>query len=259
MLLNDEILASNHTSWDDWCRFKPSWYHKRSHKYFRNKAKKALTEEFAQTEFPLIKDPRMCRLMPFWASVFEEMEWTPRFLLPVRFPFEVALSLNRRDGAAGLEQGCMLWLRHVLDAEAETRNWLRSFVDWDSFLKDWQSALTHACGQIDVDLPAWNAHGFEQVDEFLSSSLRHHQTADLSDFDSPMKDWLFSTFSALRELVSNPSSEKALHELDDVRESFEIAANVFEPRPRKCGYRQADRRFVSEKTFGFRMLQMLRT
>ena len=39
----------------------------------------------------------MCRLMPFWSSVFRDPDWSLRALLPLRSPLEVAWSLYRRD------------------------------------------------------------------------------------------------------------------------------------------------------------------
>lgn len=55
--------------------------------------------------------------------------------LPLRSPREVAQSLHRRDGL-GASSGCLLWLRHVLDAEAETRAMPRAVLDWSRFLSD---------------------------------------------------------------------------------------------------------------------------
>ena len=74
----------------------------------------------------------MCRLMPFWAPVFEEAKWAVHALLPIRSPREVGWSLNFRDGI-GTSYGCLLWLRHVLEAEVETRGMARAFLSSAAF------------------------------------------------------------------------------------------------------------------------------
>ena len=120
MALNDEILAAGGTHWQDWREFDPRRIDAAAAVDLRARAKSALSGEFGDASLPIVKDPRMCRLLPFWCSVFREAEWSVRPVLPLRSPLEVALSLNRRNGIApGL--GCLIWLRHVLDAEAETR------------------------------------------------------------------------------------------------------------------------------------------
>ena len=138
--LNDEILTAGGSHWNDWRAFNIGQIDSQAAVSLRACAKAALASEFNDADLPIIKDPRMCRLMRFWAPVFEEEEWSVRAVLPLRSPLEVALSLNRRDGL-GLSRACMLWLRHVLDAEAETRAMPRAVVDWSRFLGDKRETL----------------------------------------------------------------------------------------------------------------------
>ena len=100
----------------------------------RARARASLAEEFGDVGLAVMKDPRMCRIMPFWRPVFEEANLSVCAVLPIRSPLEVAWSLNCRDGLR-LAYGCLLWLRHVLDAEAETRGMARAVMDWPQFLK----------------------------------------------------------------------------------------------------------------------------
>ena len=115
----------------------------------RARAKEALAEEFGDVGFAVVKDPRMCRLMPFWGPVFAEAKWSVRALLPIRPPLEVSQSLHCRDGISPA-YGCLLWLRHVLDAEAETRGMARAFLDWPQFLGNGRNALAQASEQLGV-------------------------------------------------------------------------------------------------------------
>src|SRR6476660_8633723 len=96
----------------------------------------------------------MCRLMPFWRRVFDAAQWSARVLLPIRSPLEVGLLLERRDGLSPA-YGCLLWLRHVLDAEAETRGMARAILDWSQFLGSGRKALAQASEQLSVTWPYW--------------------------------------------------------------------------------------------------------
>ena len=117
--LNDAILAAGGSDWRDWRSFDLDAIDDQKADAFRAHAKAALSEEFGQGGLAVVKDPRMCRLMPFWAQVFHEANCSLHAVLPLRSPLEVAWSLNCRDGIRPAH-GCLMWLRHVLDAEAET-------------------------------------------------------------------------------------------------------------------------------------------
>ena len=132
MDLNDAILAAAGTDWKDWRKFDLNKIDALQADVLRARAKEALAEEFGDVGFAVVKDPRMCRLMPFWGPVFAEAKWSARALLPIRPPLEVSQSLHCRDGI-GPAHGCLLWLRHVLDAEAETRGMARAFLTGRAF------------------------------------------------------------------------------------------------------------------------------
>lgn len=60
------------------------------------------------------KDPRTLRLLPVWQQLFEELELTPRFVMSLRNPAQVARSLYARDGLY-LTAGEHRWLVYMVD------------------------------------------------------------------------------------------------------------------------------------------------
>jgi len=116
--LNDEILAAGGSDWQDWRPYEVARIDSASANELFARATSALASEFGDTGLPVVKDPRMCRLMRFWAPVFGEAKCSVRALLPLRSPLEVAWSLKRRNDISP-GYGCLMWLRHVLDAEVE--------------------------------------------------------------------------------------------------------------------------------------------
>src|SRR5258708_1763893 len=111
---HSELLASAHSSWDDWRQFDPRWYGSEDASRFRHRIRDILESEYDEKPLFVVKDPRLCRFLPFFLSVLEEMAVTPVALFSLRNPLEVAFSLRRRDGFA-ISKSVALWLRHVLD------------------------------------------------------------------------------------------------------------------------------------------------
>jgi hypothetical protein len=226
--LNDAILAAGGSDWRDWRQFNPERIDGVEAHAFRARAKAALAEEFGDVGLAVMKDPRMCRLMPFWGPVFEEAKWSVRALLPIRSPLEVAWSLNCRDGL-GPAYGCLLWLRHVLDAEAETRGMARAVLDWPEFLGDRRKALTRVSEQLGVIWPHWHERALAEVDEFVSADLRHQRASEADLRRHPaVNDLVTQTYAAMIDLVRDSEDSCVLRKLDGLRADFETASAIFD-------------------------------
>jgi O-antigen biosynthesis protein len=225
--LNDEILAAGGSHWRDWRAFDPTRIDAATAVALRARAKAALSGEFGEASLAIIKDPRMCRLLPFWSAVFHEAEWSVRPVLLLRSPLEVALSLNRRDGIA-LSRGCLIWLRHVLDAEAETRRMRRAVLNWNDFLADRRGALEQLGEQLDLAWPRWSDSALAEIDEFVSADLKH-QSASEEDLrvHPAVSDLVRASNAAMIELAKDPSNGRTWRKLDDARNRFGDAAAIF--------------------------------
>ena len=117
--LNDEILKSAGSAWDDWRTFNAAWYTSPIAEEFRQKVVDELNKEYGDAKLVVIKDPRICRIVPLWSQVLNGSRHTVRFIIPVRSPLEVSRSLWIRDKIP-ISKGLLMWLRHVLDAEMAT-------------------------------------------------------------------------------------------------------------------------------------------
>ncbi len=226
--LNDAILAASGSDWKDWRKFDLAKIDDKEADALRVRAQAALADEFGDVGFAVIKDPRMCRLMPFWGPVFAEAKWSVRALLPIRSPLEVGQSLNCRDGI-GAASGCLLWLRHVLDAEAETRGMARAVLDWPQFLGNSRKALEHATEQLGVIWPYWCESTLADIDQFVSTDLRHQRASDADLGAHPaVSDLVRRTYAAMIDLVRDSADASVLRRLDDLRAGFETASAIFD-------------------------------
>jgi hypothetical protein len=244
MALNDEILTVGGSHWNDWRTFDLRRIDSKAAVALHSRAKAALASEFNDADLPIVKDPRMCRLMRFWAPVFEEARWSVRTVLPLRSPLEVARSLNRRDGLS-VSWGCLLWLRHVLDAEAETRAMPRAVLDWSQFLDDKRGTLARVTEQLELTWPDGGESAFADIDELVSPDLRHHKATEADLRANPaISDLVRETYSAMLELVEDPRNNCLLGKLDDLRARFETAAAIFGEATRELedGLRDAQAR-----------------
>ena len=232
--LNDAILAAAGSDWKDWRKFDLNKIDALAADVLRARAKEALAEEFGDVGFAVVKDPRMCRLMPFWGPVFAETKWSVRALLPIRPPLEVSQSLHCRDGI-GPAYGCLLWLRHVLDAEVETRGMARAFLDWPQFLGNGRKALAQASEQLGVNWPYWCESALADIDQFVSSDLRRQRTSKAEMQTHPaVSDLVWRTYAAMIELAHDSASSGVLSKLDDLRAGFEIASTLFDSPMREA-------------------------
>jgi hypothetical protein len=225
--LHEDLLTSAGTSWSDWRQFDPKWYGSAKAREFKRRAKTLLLDEFGKTDAFVMKDPRICRFVRFWLEIFDAERITPRPILPIRHPLEVAQSLATRDNSS-ISQGLLLWLRHAIDAERSTRHLPRVILAWDDFLKDWRSQIDRIAAQFDLPWREINESTAEQVDEFLTSELkREHIDSGTASMHPDMHEWVIDAYDALLELTRDPVSLVAQTRLDDIAAKFAESSRLF--------------------------------
>src|ERR1700728_183219 len=225
---HDELLASAGSRWADWRQFNLQWYRSKAAEHHRQKLKALLIEEFGDEPLIFIKDPRMCRFVPFVSSVLADLNFTPVAILPVRNPLEVAYSLKRREQFP-LSKSILLWLRHVLDAEFQSRHMRRCVLRYDELLIDWRHQIDRVADMIGVVWPD-RSGGPDKIDQFLTHDLRHER----SSFDEIKKHPAITplgreTYDLLIEIADDGESKELLQRLDVVRSTFDEGCQLFGP------------------------------
>lgn len=171
--LNDELMEALESSWLSE-RFLPEqWWLTPQAASFGNRIMAVLRRDFGECAIWLIKDPRMCRLLPMWHRLFAELESHPLFVIALRHPAEVARSLHKRDGISEAAS-CLLWLAYMLDAEFHTRGRQRVLVAYDQLLSDWRKTVDGIGNALDLAWPVAVEEAARGIDAFLDPSLRHH-------------------------------------------------------------------------------------
>lgn len=160
----------------------PAWFDSPQARAARDRILLTVRTEWRGEGVWIVKEPRICRLMPLWRDVLLEMQASAAIVIPIREPGEVSRSLARRDGlrASIAERS---WLAHVVGAERHTREYPRVIVTFDQLLDDWRKTVAR------IATLSRTAHGDasslreadseEDVAAFLRAGLRRHRCDEL--------------------------------------------------------------------------------
>lgn len=120
-----------------------------------------------------LKDPRLCRLMPFWRPLLGNLARGGvdiSCVLPARHPDAVAASLNARDGMSRAH-ALRLWIQHELGALSGSAGLARVAVSYDAMLEQPEKELRRMGGRLGLPLREDDLRAF--TEEFLDRALRH--------------------------------------------------------------------------------------
>ncbi|NDW44275.1 hypothetical protein [Ruegeria sp. PrR005] len=226
--MHRDLLRDAGTTWDYWTPQDPGWLSPEQAAHYRDRAKALIAEEFGASRCFAIKDPRLCRLAPFWIETLTSLKIRPLILHTHRNPVEVAQSLKKRNGFE-LQFGFLLWLRYVLDAEYSTRGQTRYFTSYEQLLEDWPGVAEGIMSSFHMPLPPISRHVSDEIDEFLSPSLRHFQSGSGSVHDGlQVPVWVQDVYDLLESWARTGESAKDYSRLDKIRTEFDHAGPAFE-------------------------------
>ena len=230
--LNDAILASAGSAWDDWQAFDPAWYDAPAAAEFRRRAQEILAEEFGDSRCFVLADPRICLLLDFWLAAVTDFGAHPVVVSPIRNPLDVAVSLETRDGRDSSigHLRHLLWLRHVLDVERASRPLPRAFLRYEELLDNPHAVVARLGDALGI---AWSrrpayADVEIEIDERVSPALRHQEHTDAGLLESPgLSSWIRTSFTILDRWTRGDVRRTDTTALDTLRSAFEAAAPAF--------------------------------
>lgn len=227
--LNDRILAALDSHWDDWRPLDTARLDPATHRELLDEAGTLLRRDFAEAALFVLKDPRICRLAPFWREAIAHFGAETRAVIPLRNPAEVAASLQQRNGFA-LHKGHILWLRHALDAEHATRGWPRAIVAYADLLNDWRGVTAEISQRLAIRYPRAVTDAAADLDGFLVDRLRHHAVDTDTFFTDPdVSHWVREATEALWMLREQPEDPASLDRLDALRNELDRASEALGP------------------------------
>jgi hypothetical protein len=184
---NEEALLALGSGWDDVLLKEDGWWNEDCLNLYGKRVRQYIQRDFSNSQLWAVKDPRVCRLLPWWLDMLSAEQVSPYFLFVVRSPADVFRSLQRRDGFSK-EKAYLLWTLHYLEAERGSRNRPRAFMDFDRFLVQPQVEFERVERELGLSFPKSPSQAGNCLEQFISRDLRHHQSADNQDPGTPILD-----------------------------------------------------------------------
>ena len=196
--INESILNQLNSSWDALLPLPEQWWEDVNLEEFKKQIKDTLKTEFGEKNLFAIKDPRLCRLLPLWTKVLEEINTQPYVLIILRNPSQIAASLLSRNHFPK-NKSLILWANYILFAELYSRKYKRKFIQFEDLLSNPNKVLTSIKEAFQLDLEIQKKF----VDTVIDNGLRHHKTEK-----SILKNTDFQHLDVLYNIVSNQQKKQ---------------------------------------------------
>jgi hypothetical protein len=171
--LSDRVLSAIGMRWDSPSVIDPLLWRSPAIESLRLEAAIGLRERTDERSVWGFKNPRTARLLPFWQGVFDHVGVEDAYVLALRNPLSIALSLERRNGFSHAKSH-LLWLLHVAESVIHTRGRSRTCVDYDDLLEDPQRVLDRVATNLALPTSEQTPGLLEAYQrDFISSELRH--------------------------------------------------------------------------------------
>lgn len=133
---------------------------------------KYVEKEFGGSTVWGFKDPRTCRLIPFWDSILNRMNSEVVYCIVVRNPLSVIKSLEKRDGFSA-KQASLLWYQYNMDIIAGLADKPFTVIDYDSLLIEPEENLVRLANGIGQADALTDFVIKDYCNDFLSGGLRN--------------------------------------------------------------------------------------
>jgi hypothetical protein len=196
----------------------------------RDRLSRWLTEQRADHDLMVLKDPRVVWSFRTFTSVADQLGLRLAVAVMLRHPAEVVasrLDYYRRPDAALDVPGYQTrdlagWLNMLTICEKETRGLARAFVSYQGLLTDWRATMRPALDELGVSLPVPDAAEHHQVDEFIDPGLNRHQASwDETSAPAELEELSQRAWDECAVLAEHSGDEAAaLAGLDEVRAGY---------------------------------------
>lgn len=175
--IHERLLEALDRCWDDLRAMPAGWLSHPATAQARDNLRALLQAEFGGQPLWAVKDPRLCRLLPLWLPLLEELGVAASAVVVARDPREVAASLEARNQwpqALSRE----LWLRHVAGALLDSAALPRCVLAYPRLLADPMGGIDALFDALDLHPPAPAPETAERLRAFVSAGDRHHDASE---------------------------------------------------------------------------------
>jgi GT2 family glycosyltransferase len=226
--IHDRLLHALSSSYHDPFPLPEYWTQTKAAQQAVLELAEEIKKDFADGDFFVVKDPRISRLLPLWLRLLDDMVIEPIVVVPVRNPLEIAASLKKRDQFS-LAKSLIMYLRSSLETELVSRGRRRLFVHYDQLLCDWSSFAARLAKLTDGRLPRTRAASIIEINNFLSSDLRHNRfTREQLSNAVDIAPVVVEVFDCLVNVAEGGEETQLERAFDGLRERVAEATKLFQ-------------------------------
>jgi hypothetical protein len=222
----DHFLSTLNRSWRDERAYPNDWPSCDAALNASKKIKELFRTDYDFSHPTVVKNPRVSRLLPLLQPIWLDAGVTPKYVLSLRSPLAVIHSLARRDSIFP-QRAALLYVAHLLDAELNTRNKPRVFVEYDDLLQDWRHVIKKIETELDLDIHTSGPNGSNyssEIDIFITKELNH-----FSGEQPTPSCFAIDLATKVYDLLRAPQDDSTLSTLDAVRLRWCNYLNSLEP------------------------------
>lgn len=169
--LDDEILRRAGSAWDDPRPIEPVWLRRLADQDLGIAARLYLSGYVHRYPIFAMKEPRLCRLLPFWKPIFEALDLQVSCVIVGRSASAIAKSLHKRNGMS-LATAHLLISEYEMElATTEDVRWPRCHVEYENLIRDPVAALRFIGASLNLTLDEKAAHRYAMT--FIDANLDH--------------------------------------------------------------------------------------
>lgn len=222
---HDQFLAECGTSWHDWRPLDLTRLPVANRLSMQADMLRLVKEDYFGQKLVVLKDPRICRFPTLFLDVLQQAGYRTLPILSLRNPVEITESLVTREIYWPSEKGridaAMLWLSHMLEAEAATRDMPRAIISYERLFDHWQELAPRLEAQGGFRFPIAAEDAAEEIDGFLDPTMRHHAVdASSVRLDPVLRGWTAEVYDILRRQETGRALASDLPRLDAIRHEF---------------------------------------
>jgi hypothetical protein len=184
--LNERLLATLGLRWEDVALIDDTLWHRPEVQVLLAEAVEYLRSQFVSHPLWGFKDPRTIRLLPFWQLALRRLDVNECYLVVIRNPRSVALSLLKRHGMDEITAH-FLWLVYMVPYLSGIADKPFIVADYDMVMADPRQQIERIARGLKIPLNESSTAAIEQfAAAFLDPNLRHSFFKE-SDFDTNPK------------------------------------------------------------------------
>ena len=227
---HDALLKQLGYTWDDPRPLPHLWWDRPDMKNFEELLCQLAEQHYSDTDQPIIKDPRLCRLLPLWQKIFSKLGWQHKYILTGRSPLDVAGSLSKRDNFS-VNHSYLLWLRHIIESEKWSRDHPRTFLLYNQLLENWKPEIKRCMRELDLNTLQLSASRESEIDDLLDPSLQHNLSSDDAIDNNPeLSLFVADAFRVFRQAASGSLSEDKIQiQFESINRLLLTADSLFSP------------------------------